>query len=222
MSLAAPRFACCAIRTVLALGATAPLAAGAQAGGAAPRAMASAAPPAADARFSTQDALGIVTYSVGDLSADGRWLVATSTVRRDGLGVDFTRDGDPTYIRPSNARVWIVDTRSGEKRALWPDARNVRSPQWSPDGSRLALLVLRGEAFEPVVWERASGKFATATVPAGRYVAENSELRWTADGKEVVFSLHTDAWRRKMREQFERQTRAGLRPVEQGSVPRLG
>jgi hypothetical protein len=162
--------------------------------------------PAPAQRFTVDDALALTTYRVADLSSDGAWLVATSSARRDGLRVDYRRDGDPTYLRPQPSRVWVIDTRTGQSRALFPDLRDVGGARWSPDASRLALLVRSGEAWQPMLWERASGRFTTIAVPAGRYVAENSELRWTGDGKAIVFALHTTAWRDSTRAQFARQT----------------
>src|SRR4029078_12216918 len=38
--------------------------------------------------------------------------------------------------------------------------------------------------------------------PTGRYVAENSELRWSADGKRLLYSLHTLAWRKAAQDSF--------------------
>ena len=157
--------------------------------------------------FSIDDALNVVSYSQSDLSDDGRWLATVSATRRDGLGVDYRRDGDPTYIRPAAGMVWVIETATAKSRALFPDKRNVKSLAWSPDGSRLAMLVLHNESFEPVIWERASGKLTTVTPPAGSYVAENSDVRWTSDGGSLVFSLHKDAWKRSVREQFERYTK---------------
>src|SRR5690349_7576197 len=76
-------------------------------------------------RFTAQDMLDINSFQVADLSADGRWAAATTSVRRDGFGVDFRRDGDPTYVRPNSVRLWVIDTRSGEKRAVFAEKRNV-------------------------------------------------------------------------------------------------
>jgi dipeptidyl aminopeptidase/acylaminoacyl peptidase len=162
--------------------------------------------PAAAASFTPEDALDITSYQPNDLTADGRWLVATSSVRRDGFGADFRRDGDPTYVRPNAVKLWVIDTRSGGARAVYADKRNLRSPRWSPDGSRLAFLELVGESYVPVIWDRASGRLSTAKVPAGRYVAENSDVRWTDDGTRLVFSLHTNEWRTKARETFASMT----------------
>ena len=165
-----------------------------------------AAPAAATSRFTLEDALDLTTYRVADLSDDGAWLVALSSARRDGLGVDYHRDGDPTYLRPQPSRLWIVDTKSGATRALFPDKRDVGGARWSPDASRLAMLVRRGDAWQPMVWERARGRFTTIPVPAGRYVAENSDVRWSGDGRSVLFAVHTLAWRDSARARFVRQT----------------
>ena len=154
--------------------------------------------------FSIDDALNVVSYSQSDLSDDGRWLATVSGMRRDGLGVDYRRDGDPTYIRPAAGMVLVIETATGKSRTLFPDKRNVKSLAWSPDGSRLAMLVLHNESFEPMIWERATGKLTTVSPPAGSYVAENSDVRWTHDGASLVFSLHRDTWKRSVRDQFER------------------
>jgi dipeptidyl aminopeptidase/acylaminoacyl peptidase len=162
------------------------------------------APAAADSLFTADDGLDIVSYTALDLTSDGRWLAAASQSRRDGLGVDYRRDGDPTYIRPAASRIWVIDTRSGAARAVYPDKRNVRAARWSPNGSRLALLVLdaKSGAYQPVIWDAANGRLTTIAAPAGKYVAENSELRWSADGKRLLYALHTLAWRKAVQDSF--------------------
>lgn len=157
-------------------------------------------------RFTVDDALDLATYRVADLSDDGAWLAATSSTRRDGLAVDYRRDGDPTYLRPQPSRVWVIDTKTGQSRALFPDKRDVGALKWSPDGSRLALLVRRDDAWQPMLWERASNKFTPIPLPNGTYPAEGADVRWSGDGKSVVLSLHSTAWRDSVRAQFARQT----------------
>lgn len=106
--------------------------------------LAAAQAPNSRARaFTPNDALDVATWTVTDLSRDGRWLAATSATRRDGLGNDYRRDGDPSYVRPARSRVWVIDTRSGQVTPVFAEQRNVRAGTWSPDGSRLALLVAR-------------------------------------------------------------------------------
>jgi dipeptidyl aminopeptidase/acylaminoacyl peptidase len=160
--------------------------------------------------FSIDDALNVVSYSQSDLSDDGKWLATVSSARRDGLGVDYRRDGDPSYIRPGAGTAWVIETATGKARSLFPEKRNVKSLAWSPDDSRLAMLVLHNESFEPTIWDRATGRLTTVPVPPGSYVAENSDVRWTNDGASLVFSLHRDAWKQAVHAQFDRYTKGPI------------
>jgi dipeptidyl aminopeptidase/acylaminoacyl peptidase len=161
--------------------------------------------------FVPEDALGIVSYTVGDLTDDGRFIAATSSVRRDAFGTDFRRDGDPTYVRGALTRVLLIDTQSGQATPIFAAMKSVRAMRWSPDASRLAMLVFNGDVYEPVIWTRATNKSVTLKVPAGKYVAENSDVRWTPNGKALVFSTHTQEWRKKARDTFAAMT--GVTPV---------
>lgn len=156
--------------------------------------------------FGIDDALDVVSYQIADLTDDGRWLAATSGVRRDQIGVDYNRSyGDPTYLAPAALRLWVIDTRTGESRAVFPDKRNVRGVNWAPDGSKLALLLVGADGIQqPVIWDRATGRVTTIPVPPGRYVSEFSEPTWTRDGKSVLLSLRPESWRREARAEFER------------------
>jgi dipeptidyl aminopeptidase/acylaminoacyl peptidase len=158
-------------------------------------------------KFTVQDALDLTTFQIADLSDDGIWLAALESTRRDGLLVDYHRDGDPTYLRPRPAMLWIIETRTGGGVPLYREKRDLVSPKWSPDGTKLALLVRTGDAYQPVIWDRSIRRFSSAVpVPAGKYVAENSDVRWTSDGKSIVFALRTNEWKKKARERFVRQT----------------
>ena len=157
-------------------------------------------------RFTADDALDIVTVAASDLTPDGRWLAAMSTVRRDAYGADYRRDGDPTYLRVTPARLSIIDTKSGASTDVFKDKRPVRNVKWAPDGRRLAMLVVNGDILEPMIWDRASSKVTSLKLPAGSYVAENSDVRWSGDGKRVIVATHTLDWRKKARETFASMT----------------
>src|SRR5262249_23945540 len=151
-------------------------------------------------------ALDITSASVTDLSEDGRWMAVTSYVRRDAYGQDYRRDGDPTYVHPVPSRLLVVDTKSGAVKSVFTDKRLVRLARWPPDGDRLATFVYNGDADEPLVWDRKADRATVVHLPAGRYVAENSDLRWSPDGSALVFTVHTTEWRKKAHDTFTTMT----------------
>lgn len=161
--------------------------------------------------FRAEDALGIVSYTIGDVTDDGRYIAATSSVRKDAYGVDYRRDGDPTYVRGALTRVLLIDTKSGQQTPIYTDMKSIRAMRWSKDGARLAMLVFNGDVYEPVIWTKATNKFATVKLPAGKYVAENSDVRWSPDGKRLIFTAHSLEGRKKARENFAEIT--GVTPV---------
>jgi dipeptidyl aminopeptidase/acylaminoacyl peptidase len=189
--------------TVITLVAFARVGAIAQGGGAATRATPA---PSATANFTMEDALEITSATIADLSDDGRWLAVTSSVRRDAYGQDYRRDGDPTYVHPVPVRLLVIDTKSGAARSVFADKRPARLARWSPSGDRLATLLYNGDVYEPAVWDRNADRVTVVHLPAGRYVAEGSDLRWTADGKSLVFTVHTAEWRKKARDTFASMT----------------
>ncbi|HZI28361.1 MAG TPA: prolyl oligopeptidase family serine peptidase [Gemmatimonadaceae bacterium] len=173
------------------------------------RTTASAVTPTDDS-LRVADVLDIKSVNVADLSADGRWLAITVSVRRDGLGIDYSRDGDPTYLRGTPAELLVVDTRSLAQRPVLKGKTIVRSTTWSPDGSRLAFFAVKNDAQQLQVWDRVTGKVTSPVLPAGQYIAENSELRWSGDGKSLAFALRDNAWKERAKKQFDVLTKGPI------------
>ena len=170
--------------------------------------------------FTAQDALDISTYSIADLSEDGKWIALTQAVRRDGFGNDYRHDGDPSYVHATPVRLWSVDAKTGQRTPVFTDKRPARGMRWSPDGSQLALLLWNGDVYEPAVWTRATGKLATIKMPAGKYVAETSDIRWNHAGTQLIVAVHTAEWRKKVRDSFANMT-AGPVFVQSSNDPFL-
>ena len=157
-----------------------------------------------------RDILDMKTVSVADLSNDGKWLAITVSVRREGLGNDFSRDGDPTYIRGNPVELLVVDTKSLAQRPVLRGKTIVRGTTWSPDASKLAMFVVSNQSQQLQVWDRVSGKMTSPVLPAGYYIAENSELRWSGDGKSLAFALRTNAWKERAQKRFAVLTRGPI------------
>src|SRR5262249_37901943 len=147
--------------------------------------------------FAVDDLLDVTNVNIADVSDDGRWVAATAASLRDRIGIDNSRFGDPTYFAPSNTDVLIIDTQAGKTQNLFTEKRQVRQLKWSPDGSRLAMLVLKGDLFEPMIWERASNKWQTVKLPPSKSAAENSELTWTPSSDQLLIALRPDEWRKQ-------------------------
>src|SRR5580765_7921060 len=130
-----------------------------------------------------------LTVAAGDLSPDGHWLAGTTISTRNRIGIDNTRFQDPTYIAPAPTDVWVIDTATGARRGVFSDKRQVRGLKWSPDSTRLALFVLNGAVFEPVLWDRASATTRPIAVPAGKEAADNADFEWSVDGSVVSFAV---------------------------------
>lgn len=158
-------------------------------------------------RFTLNDMLGVINTSVVDLSDDGRWAAVTFGTLRDRIGINNHRFGDPTYIAPSLVEVRAIDTHTGAAQKVFPDKRQARGFKWSPDASRLALLVLKDETFEPVIWDRATGKLTTVKLPENRHVAENASLDWSTDGAQLFIATRAGGWIKMAKERFDSQTR---------------
>jgi dipeptidyl aminopeptidase/acylaminoacyl peptidase len=160
--------------------------------------------------FTVEDMLEVRNFGGGDLSDDGRWLATVVGSLRDRIGIDNSRFGDPTYVAPFLTEVWVIDAQDGKTQKLFPEKRQIGSIKWSPDGSKLALLVLQQNVYAPMVWERATGKWLKVTLPPGQFAAENSELSWAPGGDRLFLALRSEAWLKDSRARFEAETKAPI------------
>jgi dipeptidyl aminopeptidase/acylaminoacyl peptidase len=161
-------------------------------------------------QFTVEDLFDVVNLGTVELSNDGRWVAATAGSLRNRIGIDNYRFGDPTYVAPSLSEVWIIDTQSGRKQQISTGKLQVRGLEWSPTGDRLAMLILNGGSFEPVIWERATNKMAPVKIPPGKHVADNSDLLWSPDGSLLLMALRPNEWRNKAAERFRQETKGPI------------
>ncbi len=167
-------------------------------------------PACAQSRFTVDDMLDVATVTVADVSADGRWIAATSSTLRDRIGIDNSRFGDPTYVAPHAMDLLVIDAQTGASQEVFADRRQVRAMKWSPDGTRLALFAFADERFHPVVWNRATRRVVAMDLPAGNDSDDAGDLEWTADGARLLLPLHSGEWRAQARQQFIRETQAPI------------
>jgi dipeptidyl aminopeptidase/acylaminoacyl peptidase len=152
--------------------------------------------------FTTEDALNVANIRVQAITADGRYVAATSATDRDRKNVDHMRYGDPTYISPSFADVLVIDTETGEQRSLFDEKVQVRSFTWAPDGGMLAFLVRDEDEYFLHTYEPERNRVRKVDLRSDKPIASNSFLEWRPDGSGVVLMLREETWAATSRQMF--------------------
>jgi dipeptidyl aminopeptidase/acylaminoacyl peptidase len=152
--------------------------------------------------FGIDDALNIRSSRIEDVSVDGHWVALTVRVRRDALGIDNARYGDPTYVAPSLAEFELIDATNGQTRAILPGKVQVRGATFTKDGTKLAFFAQKGDDWTISVYDIAAGKVRPVVAHTTKQVASNSPLVWAPDGKSVLVTLRPDGWAAASRAAF--------------------
>lgn len=152
--------------------------------------------------FGIDDALNVRASRIEDVSTDGHWVALTIRVRRDALGVDNSRYGDPTYVTPSPAEFELIDANSGQVRPILPGKVQVRGATFTKDGTKLAFLAQQGDDWALDVYDVGANRVRQVAVHTTKQVASNSPLVWAPDDKSVLLTLRPDGWASRARAAF--------------------
>jgi dipeptidyl aminopeptidase/acylaminoacyl peptidase len=144
--------------------------------------------------FGIDDALNVRASRIEDVSTDARWIALTVRVRRDALGVDNSRYGDPTYVTPSPAEFELIDATNGQTRSILSGKVQVRGATFTKDGSKLAFFVQKGDDWAIDVYDVATNKVRQVAAHTSKQVAANSPLSWAPDDKSVFVTLRPEGW----------------------------
>jgi dipeptidyl aminopeptidase/acylaminoacyl peptidase len=114
------------------------------------------------------------------------WVVSlrAGTVTRIGEGSSpfFSPRGDRIIFR-RDEHLWSASLAGGEARKMFEIRGNVSSPQWSPDGSRLAFVSSRGDHSFICLYEPASSRIKFIEPSIDR----DSFPRWSLDSRRIAF-----------------------------------
>ncbi|MEJ7810813.1 MAG: prolyl oligopeptidase family serine peptidase [Gemmatimonadaceae bacterium] len=110
-----------------------------------------------------------------------------------GLQVDFKANRARALTTRGAAGLQVIDAATGQNRVIeTPAGATVSSPQWSPDGSRLAYIANFDDASRLYVAEVGSGK-SRRLGQAALLATLVTNVDWTADGRNLVAVLVPDA-----------------------------
>jgi dipeptidyl aminopeptidase/acylaminoacyl peptidase len=152
--------------------------------------------------FGIDDALNVRSSRIEDVTMDGRWIALTVRVRRDALGVNNARYGDPTYVTPSIAEFQLIDATSGLAKPILPGKVQVRDAKFTKDGKTLSFFQQKGDDWSINIYDIATAKVKTIAAKTAKAIASNSPLAWAPDGKSVLVTLRPDGWAGKARAAF--------------------
>src|SRR6185437_8000470 len=144
--------------------------------------------------FTIDDALSVRSARIQDVSKDGHWIALSVQTRRDGLGVDASRYGDPTYVAPALGEFELIDATNDRTRAILPGKVDARSAAFSDDGAQLAFFLRKGDDYALDVDDVASNRTRTVAIKTTKAIASNSPLVWAPSGKFVLVALRPDGW----------------------------
>ncbi|TKJ33290.1 hypothetical protein CEE39_04210 [bacterium (candidate division B38) B3_B38] len=123
--------------------------------------------------MTVDDSLNMKRVSSPRISPDGKWVIFSMAK------LDWKKNKYPSHL-------WMVSTEGGEPFQYTSIERD-SSPQWSPDGTRLAFLRTTGEKDEKgrQIWiMNTSGGEAIKLTDHKDTI---SAFRWSRDGKYLVF-----------------------------------
>jgi dipeptidyl aminopeptidase/acylaminoacyl peptidase len=127
------------------------------------------------------------------LSPDGRQLACVAS----------------SYLWDARPRIRLVDVATGASREITPAEKSERSPQWSPDGRRLAFISNRGGT--PQVYALTATGGEPAVLTSSRFGVDS--FHWSPDGRSIAYIAPGDAAHKEG---------AGPRVADrEGDLPRL-
>jgi len=170
--------------------------------------------------FTIDDALNVRSGRINDVSKDGRWVALSVQTRRDGLGVDASRYGDPTYVAPALGDFELIDAMAGRVRGILSGKVDVRGAAFSKDGTQLAFFRRKGDDYELDVDDVATNRVRTVLMKTTKAVASNSPLVWSPDGKSVLVALRPEGWAAGARAAFLQITQGEI-VVQDAKLPFL-
>jgi dipeptidyl aminopeptidase/acylaminoacyl peptidase len=140
---------------------------------------------AAGTPVSPEDILGCKRAGAAAISPSGEWIAYTVSVPRtpaEAAGRAYSE-------------LWVVSSKTGDVRPFVTGRANVSQPRWSPDGTRIAFLMARGEKAKTQVWMIPFGGGEARPVTASE--TSVSTFRWHPAGDRIAYVAATPDTKRE-------------------------
>ena len=127
-------------------------------------------------------------------SPDGKWIAfetsdPTKKIQFDYESQRYTKSGYPMLASASAISVWVTELATGKSIQLSSPQGFSWSPNWSPDGTRLAYYSDRGGFAAVWVWDRRTGTSRQVSPAQVFFSWWKERPLWGADGKTILTKL---------------------------------
>ena len=156
--------------------------------------------------FTAQDAVNVKSFSISDLTDDGKFIAGTIRSRKDRMNIDHKRFGDPNYITPYTSQAVLINSESGETYPIISQRSIIRELSFSPDGKMLAILMYDGQKFNLHLYDHNSKKLKMVKLKGDLQIGSNSGIEWLPDGNSVLLSLREKDWAARADSMFAEAT----------------
>ncbi|MEH0199009.1 S9 family peptidase [Caulobacter sp. CCNWLY153] len=118
----------------------------------------------------------------------GLEVASDPQIRPDGDLIAYVRASNDIMVDRAVRSIWLVDAKTGAQTPLVAGQGSAMSPRWSPDGQRLAYVLVTPDAGAQlyVQWVATGRTARLATL-----VEAPSDLTWSPDGKTIAFTMLT-------------------------------
>ncbi len=156
--------------------------------------------------FTLQDAVNVKSFSISDLTEDGKYIAGTIQSRKDRMNIDHKRFGDPNYVTPYTGQPVLINTETGETTPITGRSAIIRGLSFSPDDNTLAFLVYDGGKFNLQLFDVANKKRKQVKIKSQLEIASGGGLEWLPDGKSLILSFREKGWSEKADSMFKEAT----------------
>lgn len=112
-------------------------------------------------------------------------IAADPQISPDGSHIAYVRRSNDIMTDRAASSIWLIDTRTGQEVPIAGQTGGAFSPQWSPDGKRLAYVSTAGGSAQ--IWVRWMD--GGETVRLTGLPTSPSSLTWSPDGKSIAYTM---------------------------------